>query len=140
MAGNLTDKTIIITEGVEDALSIMHVVKNVAVWASGGGHNLENFVIPPQTAAILIAADADQIGLNAAQKLAQRIQNGGLKVRIIHPTKQQGDWNDLLIAGQNNLIEQYIYQRQSTKSLNDAAYQLIISFFSGGEKEPRGKD
>ena len=110
LAGDLNHKTIILTEGVEDALSIIHVVNKVAVWACGGELNLEHFVIPESASAILIAADSDQVGLRAAGKLAQRAQSTGRKVRIIQPTKHQGDWNDLLVSGQTETIKQYIYQ------------------------------
>ena len=117
LAGNLNHKTIILTEGVEDALSIIHVVKNVAVWACGGKHNLENFTIPEHASAILIAADSDQVGLGAAAKLAQRAHATDRKVRIVHPSQHQGDWNDLLVSGQAETIKQYIYQKNVPREL-----------------------
>ena len=113
LMGSLNNKTIIVTEGVEDALSIMHVVNNVAVWATGGEHNLSCFTIPKQTNAILIAADPNQAGLKAAQHLAHRAHAMGLKVRITNPLTHQGDWNDLLVTGHINTIKQHIYQRSN---------------------------
>ena len=113
LMGNLNSKTIIVTEGVEDALSIMHVVNNVAVWATGGEHNLRCFTIPRKTTAILIAADPNQAGIEAAQHLAHRAHAMKLKVRITHPLTHQGDWNDLLVSGHINAIKQYIYQWSS---------------------------
>ena len=129
LAGNFSHKTIILSEGVEDALSIIHVVNNIAVWACGGELNLEHFVIPESASAILIAADSDQVGLRAAGKLAQRVQASGRKVRTIHPTKHQRDWNNLLVSGQTETIKQYIYQLNVPRALNH--YKI---FFRGKRK------
>src|SRR5258708_40325199 len=60
---------------------------------------------PPQCSEIIIAADNDQVGLNAAKLLAQRLANEGRKVRIAPPPDGTKDWNEA-IRGKGANIEQ----------------------------------
>ncbi len=107
VSGNQTNETIVVTEGLEDALSIAQVVQdkmNIAIWATGGDMGLKHF-IPPQTARnILIAADNDQAGIAAAKSLGARVRDLRLFTKIVAPTKPGTDWNDLLISGDNHQI------------------------------------
>ena len=107
VSGSRTNDTIVVTEGLEDALSIAQVVQdkmNIAIWATGGDKGLQDFV-PPQTARnILVAADNDQAGIVAAKSLASRVHNLGLFTKIVAPTQLGADWNDLLISGDNHQV------------------------------------
>ena len=81
-----------IAEGIETALSasIMH---EMPVWAALNAALLQKFVPPPSVTKLVIFADRDIAGLDAATKLMQRIQG---KVELEIRTPQSKDWNDAL--------------------------------------------
>ncbi|MBX9453603.1 MAG: toprim domain-containing protein [Mesorhizobium sp.] len=56
---------------------------------------------PPKCSEVIIAADADKAGLDAAEQLAGRLTASGLKVRIAAPATPGNDWNDELRSCSN---------------------------------------
>lgn len=85
-------QTLGVAEGIETALSasIMH---ELPVWAALNTSLLQKFEPPESVHKLVIFADRDVAGLDAATKLMQRLQE---KVRLEIRTPQAKDWNDAL--------------------------------------------
>jgi putative DNA primase/helicase len=88
------DAPLIIGEGVETTLSAMQISGLQGI-AAGGTSNLAA-VRPPPCATMIIAADNDPSGREAATQLAERLAYEGRKVIVAYPPR--GDWNDRLYA------------------------------------------
>ncbi len=88
-----------LTEGIEDALSVMEAVE-MPCWACLGTSGLRAVVLPrpPSAAEVVIFADNDPSGIGAARTAAHRLSAEGRHVRIALPPKQATDFNDLLRA------------------------------------------
>lgn len=89
-------ETLGIAEGIETALSasIMH---EVPTWAALNTSLLAKFEPPHTVKKLIIFADRDVAGLEAASKLMQRLQE---RVRLEIRTPQSKDWNDALRSAQ----------------------------------------
>jgi hypothetical protein len=90
------DKTLLLGEGPESVLSAMKIY-GMPGWAAMSAGNLAHVLLPELVRAVVIAADNDQPGLNAAVAAAQRFRGQGRKARIIKPSNEVGDFNDLLM-------------------------------------------
>jgi putative DNA primase/helicase len=88
------DRPLIVGEGVETVLSAMQITGLSGI-AALSAKNLGNDVIPPPCSAILIAADNDKAGREAANALSERLNSPARPVSIIYPP-ERGDWNDEL--------------------------------------------
>lgn len=92
-----------VAEGLETALSVQAGI-GLPTWACCSAMMLESFEPPQGVKAIAIFADRDSngVGVKAALKLQQRLQEKGLKAFVIEPPipLQEGekgiDWNDIL--------------------------------------------
>lgn len=80
-----------IAEGIETALSAAYL-HNLPVWAALNTSLLQKFEPPIEINKLVIFADRDVAGLDAATKLMQRLQE---KVRMEIRTPQAKDWNDV---------------------------------------------
>ena len=81
-----------IAEGIETALSAA-AIHDLPVWAALNTSLLQKFEPPQDIDKLVIFADRDVAGLDAATKLMQRLQGKvGLEIR----TPQAKDWNDVL--------------------------------------------
>lgn len=89
-------QALIIAEGIETALSVYESTQ-LPTWAALSTQFMGHIVVPsPKTTQeIIIAADGDQPGLDAAKKLAKRLANQGYAVRIA-PAPEGLDFNDVL--------------------------------------------
>lgn len=94
-----------LTEGVEDALSVMQAV-GLPCWACLGTSNLRSVELPPPPLAVevTIFADNDRSGITAANAAAERFYGQGRRVRIAKPPQAGADFNDLLQAGKKREI------------------------------------
>lgn len=92
-------QTLAIAEGIETALSVQ-LATGIPAWAALSAGGIRNLILPPLplSATIMIAADADPVGLDAAHDAAQRWQLEGRTVRIAVPPAGQ-DFNDVIQAG-----------------------------------------
>ena len=92
---------LILTEGIETALSVA-MSTGLPTWATLSTSGMLNVEVPPLeiTQKIIIAADNDNAGIGAANKLADRLLSAGYGVQIAMPPEGM-DFNDLL-QGQNN--------------------------------------
>lgn len=88
-------------EGVEDALSVVQAV-GMPCWACLGTSGLRSVTLPcpPLAAEVVIFADHDRCGIDAANAAAERLHAQGRRVRIALPPEPDTDFNDLLCAGQ----------------------------------------
>jgi phage/plasmid primase-like uncharacterized protein len=86
----------IIGEGIETVLAIKSACPTLSVAAALSARHLAGFELPESLAALVIAADKDLAGLNAANVLARRAQEKGTSVRILCP--RDGDFNGDLVA------------------------------------------
>lgn len=87
-----------LAEGIETALSVMQVT-GIPTWSTISAGGLQKIILPlpPLCSDIIIAADADVVGLNAAHEVAQRFIEEGRQVRIAVPPPGAGkDFNDAL--------------------------------------------
>lgn len=86
----------VVGEGIETALSA-GVLMGLPAWASLSAGNLANsMVLPRRVVSVVIAADHDDAGEQAARAAAQRWQREGRRVRIARPDVAGLDFNDLL--------------------------------------------
>jgi phage/plasmid primase-like uncharacterized protein len=86
---------LVIAEGVETALSAAAVF-GVPAWAALSASNLADFTPPAILERLIVAADRDEPGLEAAEKLASRLAHR-LEVSI-RPPDDFDDWNTAAMA------------------------------------------
>jgi putative DNA primase/helicase len=86
-----------VAEGIETALSAMQL-SGVAVWAALSAGGIERLILPamPQARTVIVFADHDRRGIDAAEYAAARWRGEGREVRIELPTKPGTDFNDAL--------------------------------------------
>lgn len=88
-------RTLILTEGTEDALSLIQSGGRAA-WAALGTSNLARVDLPLMTDDVVIGADGDPAGEAAALKAANAYAERGCRVRIIRPMPGFKDFNSEL--------------------------------------------
>lgn len=86
-----------LAEGIETALAV-HLASGWRVWACVSAGGLERVELPSSVREVLIAADNDEAGVNAANALARRLLDEGRTVRIATPPTPGADWLDVLNA------------------------------------------
>jgi putative DNA primase/helicase len=84
-----------IGEGIETSLSFAEL-SGLPTWAALSTGGLEALLLPDVAQDIIIAADHDTPGLEAANRTAERWTREGRTVRIVCPPTPGGDWNDYL--------------------------------------------
>lgn len=92
--------TLTVCEGPEDGLSLLEMLGG-PVWVAAGSTFLPAMQFPPEVRSILIGADSDPAGREAADKAAHAFTDRGLSVRIIHPIAGAKDFNDELTGAIN---------------------------------------
>ena len=88
---------IIITEGLEDALSVQQELGKVT-WASAGASMMSKMVFPLSVRSAVIGQDNDPAGEREAVKAAVAFAERGVSVRVMRPTAPYKDWNEQLLA------------------------------------------
>ena len=86
-------RKIAVSEGIETGLSFMQAT-GLPTWAALSAGGITNLVLPDAVRKVLIAADADEVGLEAAESAASRWHAEGRTVRIVKPPAGL-DFNDL---------------------------------------------
>jgi DNA primase len=89
------DRRMIITEGIEDALTLQQEM-GIAAWAAAGAGMLQRMQLPQGANEIIIGADRDNAGEAAASVAATRFANEGRTTRIILPFDPYKDFNSQL--------------------------------------------
>ncbi len=89
----------VVGEGIETSASAGRLL-GLPAWAAISAGNLAQALrLPPEVRSVVIAADADGPGLQAAEAAAARWQGEGRRVRIATPHMPDADFNDILVAG-----------------------------------------
>ncbi|GIW29046.1 MAG: hypothetical protein KatS3mg070_2409 [Meiothermus sp.] len=88
-------KPLALAEGIETALAV-HQSTGWPVWACVSAIGLEQVQLPPEALEVVICADHDKAGLEAARKLARRLLSEGRRVRLATPPREGTDWLDVL--------------------------------------------
>jgi DNA primase len=91
------NRSLIITEGLEDGLTI-HQQLGRSVWVAAGAGMLPSMQLPACVRAVVIGADNDAAGQVAAAKAAKAFGESGRQVRIMRPEPGYKDFNDWLVA------------------------------------------
>jgi hypothetical protein len=76
--------TLVLAEGIEDALSVMQAT-GLPAWAALGTAGLRVIALPEQIRDVIVAADNDEPGIKAANECARRLAAEGRSVRIAMP-------------------------------------------------------
>jgi len=84
-----------LAEGVETALAVREAT-GWPVWATIAAPFMKEVVVPGEAKEVVIAADHDKAGLEAAHALAQRLIREGRQVRLAVPPVEGEDWLDVL--------------------------------------------
>lgn len=88
-------KPLALAEGIETALAVREAT-GWPVWASVSATGLERAQLPPEVLEVVICADHDKAGLEAANALARRLLSEGRRVRLATPPQAGADWLDML--------------------------------------------
>ena len=91
------DRSLIVTEGLEDGLSLLQQLGR-SVWVAAGAGMLPSMQLPARVEAVVIAADSDAAGIMAAERAAAAFASTGRVVRVIFPDRPYKDFNDQLIG------------------------------------------
>ena len=93
-----------IAEGVEDALSIMHLLQWRPVWSALDAGGIKSFPLLGGLDALTIFADPDKRGMQAANTCAERWLEAGRTARVVRPLEVSSrpvDWNKRLLQGRH---------------------------------------
>jgi putative DNA primase/helicase len=88
-------KPLALAEGIETALAVREAT-GWPVWALVAASFLKEASLPPEVKEVVVAADHDKAGLEAAHALARRLLREGRKVRLAVPPVEGEDWLDAL--------------------------------------------
>ena len=66
------------------------------MWAAIAAPFMREVVVPGEVKEVVIAADHDRAGLEAARALARRLLREGRRVRVAVPPEEMDDWLDAL--------------------------------------------
>lgn len=86
-----------LTEGIEDALSLMQLGAPSA-WAAAGSAMLDGMVLPEGVRSVVVGGDNDAAGRAAAEKAARAFAGTGRIVELLYPDAPFKDFNDELRA------------------------------------------
>jgi putative DNA primase/helicase len=89
------NRRLIVGEGIETTLSVCQLTGLPGIAALSAG-NLPK-IVPPPCLEIIIAADNDDVGRDAAKQAAQIWTMAGFKVYIATAPDRGSDWNDALL-------------------------------------------
>lgn len=91
---------LVVCEGIETGLSLLSGLLSgpAIVWACLSTSGLQGVVLPSTAGKLVIAADGDDAGKGAGDKLAMRATSLGWQVSML-PAPNGRDWNDVLQRG-----------------------------------------
>jgi len=86
---------LMLTEGIEDALTLQQELGRAA-WAAAGAGMLPSMRLPEGVRSVVIGADADDAGERSARVASEKFALEGRTVRIIRPLPPHKDFNSEL--------------------------------------------
>jgi putative DNA primase/helicase len=90
-------ETLAVTEGIETALAV-RLATGLPVWSTICAGGMERLIVPAEVRLVVICADHDTAGLDAALALARRLLAARRRVKILTPDIPGADWADDLQA------------------------------------------
>lgn len=93
---SLLQEKLIVCEGLEDGLSLLQARPHACVWVCLGTSGLRSVALPDSVKEVVIAADSDAAGKQAAEALRSRLWEEERRVAIITPSPAFKDFNDEL--------------------------------------------
>jgi DNA primase len=87
---------LVLCEGLEDGLSLAQELPGANVWVAPGAGMLAAIGLPSIVCRVIIAADNDAAGEQAATRAAERFVSEGRHAEIMCPEAAYKDWNDQL--------------------------------------------
>lgn len=85
--------TLLVAEGIETALSAGRRFETPA-WSLISSVNMTNWTPPANIRKLVIAGDSNQAGRDAAEALAERASNAGIRVALQIAPGEFSDWNE----------------------------------------------
>ena len=82
-------------EGIETGLSVREACPDLAVWCALSAGNLDRLALPPEVEEVVLVADGDPVGEQAARRAKWVCLDRGVRVQLVLPPAGQ-DINDLL--------------------------------------------
>jgi putative DNA primase/helicase len=107
---------LVLAEGIETALAV-RVATGWPVWATIAAPFMKEVALPPEAKEVVIAADHDKAGIEAAHALARRLLREGRRVRIAVPPEEGEDWLDVLVRVKDGAV------RGRPKEVDDVSLQ-----------------
>lgn len=89
-----TGETLAVTEGIETALAV-RLATGLPVWSTTCAGGMARLIVPAEVRLVVICADHDAAGLEAARALARRLLAEQRRVKILTPDMPGTDWADL---------------------------------------------
>jgi putative DNA primase/helicase len=86
-------ETLAVTEGIETALAV-RCATGLPVWATCSAGGMARLIVPSEVRLVVICADHDPAGLDAARALARRLLTEQRRVKILTPDTPGTDWAD----------------------------------------------
>ena len=92
------ESILILAEGVETAFAL-YVATQIPTWATVSAGGMQKAILPSNVKEVIIAVDNDKSlrGQIAANKLAQRLLNEGIRVKRVIPPQVGNDFADVLM-------------------------------------------
>jgi putative DNA primase/helicase len=85
-----------LAEGIETALAVREAT-GWPVWATIAAPFMKEVALPPEVKEVVLCADHDKAGIEAAHALARKLIREGRKVRVAVPPDEGEDWLDVLV-------------------------------------------
>jgi DNA primase len=95
--GPILQDGLALTEGAEDALSLIQMGA-ASAWAAAGAGMLAGLQLPSDVRSVVIGGDNDDAGRFAAENAATAMTRRGVVVRVIYPDDGAKDWNESLMG------------------------------------------
>jgi len=86
-------ETLAVAEGIETALAV-RCATGLPVWATYSAGGMARLIVPDEVRLVVICADHDPAGLEAARVLAWRLLAEQHRVKILTPDTPGADWAD----------------------------------------------
>jgi putative DNA primase/helicase len=86
-------ETLGVTEGIETGLAV-RLATGLPVWAAIAAGGMARLIVPGEVHLVVICADHDPAGLDAARALARRRLAEHRRVKILTPNTPGADWAD----------------------------------------------
>jgi putative DNA primase/helicase len=84
-----------VTEGIETALAV-RCATGLPVWAAVSAGGMARLIVPTDVRLVVICADHDSAGLDAARALVRRLLAEQRRVKMLTPETPGADWADRL--------------------------------------------